>query len=265
MNAENVKPPMLTELMKSFQSQLETQLVAARGSSTHAPSVGDESEEAWIGMLDKYLPRRYRVTKAFVIDSDGVRSEQIDIVIHDRQYSPFILKMKSTYYVPAEAVYAVFEVKQDIDKGHIEYAGNKISSVRKLKRTTMPIPHAGGVVHKPKPLFKIIGGLLTLSSSWTETFGEPFEKAMVSLDDDKMLDIGCVADSGVYWTKSGDRINEVDFVKSTSPLARFLLELIASLQQLGTVPMIDTREYAKWIDLEFTPNSTSDSNVKDEA
>lgn len=31
------------------------------------------------------------------------------------------------------------------------------------------------------------------------------------------------------------------------PATAFLLELIAQLQSLGTVPMIDTRAYARWL------------------
>lgn len=45
----------------------------------------------------------------------------------------FIFKQDDFMYIPAESVYAVFEVKQDV-KGHIEYASQKVESVRKLKK-----------------------------------------------------------------------------------------------------------------------------------
>ena len=54
-------------------------------------------------MLRKYLPRRYTATKAHVVDSLGSFSDQIDVVIFDRQYSPFIFKFGEHESVPRRA------------------------------------------------------------------------------------------------------------------------------------------------------------------
>jgi hypothetical protein len=45
-------------------------------------------------------------------------------------------------YIPAESVYAVFEVKQDV-KGNIDYAAQKVESVRRLKRTSIEMVASG--------------------------------------------------------------------------------------------------------------------------
>ena len=42
-----------------------------------------------------------------------------------------------------EAHRAVLEVKQVVDSEELLYAGNKAGSVRRLRRTSVPIPHAG--------------------------------------------------------------------------------------------------------------------------
>ncbi len=68
-------------------------------------------------MLSTYLPHRYRADKAFVVDSKGVFSEQIDVVVYDRQYSSFIFQYEGQTIVPTESVYAVFEAKQTIPAG----------------------------------------------------------------------------------------------------------------------------------------------------
>lgn len=121
-----------------------------------------------------YLPNRYAVAKGVVIDADGNESEQIDVIIYDRQYSYLVLKHNETFLIPAESVYAVFEVKQSLNKGYMEYAQHKTESVRKLKRTSVAIKHAGGK-YDPKPLHKIVAGLLTTTSDWAEssTIGLP--------------------------------------------------------------------------------------------
>ena len=105
---------------------------------------GDASEKAWLELLQTYLPERYQAETAHVVDSEGVFSEQIDIVVFDRQYSPFIFNYQGQKIIPAESVYAAFEAKQSIDADQVAYAQKKVASVRRLHRTSLPIPHAGG-------------------------------------------------------------------------------------------------------------------------
>jgi hypothetical protein len=97
------------------------------------------------------------------VDSKGQFSDQIDVVIFDRQYSPFIFRFEGQVIVPAESVYAVFEAKQVINAGQAAYAQDKVQSVRRLMRTSLPIPHAGGTF-PPKPLPYVLARLLTFES-----------------------------------------------------------------------------------------------------
>lgn len=60
-------------------------------------------------MLQKHLPHRYQADKAFVIDSNGESSDQIDVVVYDRQYTPLLYNHDGQMFVPAESVYAIFE------------------------------------------------------------------------------------------------------------------------------------------------------------
>lgn len=113
-----------------------------------------------------------RPTTAHVVDSDGNFSQQIDVVIFDRQYSPFIFTYENETIIPAESVYAVFEAKQTADAGLVAYAQEKVASVRRLRRTSLPIPYAKGV-YPAKPLIPILGGLLTSKSEWSPPLG-PF-------------------------------------------------------------------------------------------
>lgn len=75
-------------------------------------------------------------------------------------------------YVPAESVYAVLEVRQEFNGANVAYAAEKAASVRKLRRTSAPIPHAGGKFDPivPPP---ILAGILTLDSEWKPAFGKP--------------------------------------------------------------------------------------------
>lgn len=75
---------------------------------THSGDRGEVNEQFFIDFLRAYLPNRYTVEKAIVLDSKGAVSHSIDIVVFDRQYTPTLLDNKKHRYVPAEAVYAVF-------------------------------------------------------------------------------------------------------------------------------------------------------------
>ena len=240
----------LVQLFEGLHRKLEFDLGIARDTIDHPGVKGTTSEDEWLKILSEHLPKRYEVSRAFVIDSRGDCSDQIDVVIHDRQYSPFVLNMGAALFVPAESVYAVLEVKQDLNAEHIGYAGNKVASVRKLHRTSLPIKHAGGE-YPAKPPHHILGGLVALESNWTPPFGGPFRKAVSALSDAKRLDIGCAVRQGIF---------EVDYVMGKSPaieaeqsdasLSLFLMRLISRLQSIATVPCIDVLAYAANIETE---------------
>ena len=101
----------------------------------------------------------------------------IDVVVFDRQYSPFIFHYEGQTIIPAESVYAVFEAKQTIDAAQVVYAQQKVASVRRLHRTSLPIPYAQGT-YPPKPLIPIYGGLLTFESEWNPPLAQPLREAL---------------------------------------------------------------------------------------
>lgn len=160
---------------------------------------------------------RYQAATAHIVDSLGVFSQQIDVVVFDRQYSPFIFKYQGQTIIPAESVYAVFEAKQTVNAALVTYAQEKVASVRRLHRTSLPIPYAKGT-YPPKPLIPILGGLLTFESDWSPALGPSLKRTQ----------------------RKGVSTSVV------SPTA-FLFKLIAQLQFSGMVPTIDVDAYAKWL------------------
>lgn len=234
----------LPVLLEGLHKDIEHRLSFSRGGFGHTVAMGDATEGVWLEMLNKYLPLRYHADKAFVVDSDGNFSEQMDIVVYDRQYTPFILTHEGQKIIPAEGVYAVFECKQELGAGEVSYAREKVLSVRKLNRTSLPIPHAGGT-YAPKKPAHILGGILTFESSWTPAFGEPLKKALALSDKDDGLEMGCVAAKGHFCTNlEGEGYT---FVSEGRPATAFLFELIARLQSMATAPMIDIRAYSRWL------------------
>jgi hypothetical protein len=233
----------LTSLLASLHDDIQHRLATARKVLAHPSSKGDASEGVWLELLKNYLPQRYSAASAHVVDSEGAFSDQIDIVIFDRQYSPFIFKYEGQIIVPAESVYAVFEAKQTLNAQVISYAHEKASSVRRLQRTSIPIPHAGGIFPAKQPP-PIAAGLLTLESDWNPALGAPLRDALEKAGPEASLQLGCVAAHGSFSAlpNGGYVVGEAG-----KPATAFLFDLIERLQAIATVPMIDIRAYGRWL------------------
>ena len=263
----------LRDLFHGLQKQMLANLNVNREFIAHPGSKGDATEQRWIDFLRTYLPDRYKVDKAIVIDSIGNVSEQMDIVIYDAFYTPFIFNQDGFMYIPSESVYAVFEVKQDV-KGNIEYAAKKIESVRKLKRTSMGMV-ASGISTSARPLTKIIGGILTTTSSYSEN--DTIINQLKKLNGLQTLDLGCLCDTGSFYVDYNETIpkginptkdindnrkyieqvyesrevNEIKFSDKDVSLFTFFLQLVSYLKSIGTVPAIDINAYLKAIHAEI--------------
>src|SRR5438046_2594177 len=188
----------LSKLLAGLHDDIQKRLEISRGAFGHPGIKGDASENVWLALLQSYLPQRYQAATAHVVDSVGNFSQQIDVVVFDRQYSPFIFKYEGQTIIPAESVYGVFEAKQAADANMVAYAQEKVASVRQLHRTSLPIPYAGGT-YPAKPLIPILGGLLTFESNWSPALGASFEQALLKDIGDGRLDIGCVAAHGHFF------------------------------------------------------------------
>lgn len=264
----------LKELFNGLQNQMIAQLNTNRDFINHPSSKGDSLENTWIEWLRKYLPNRYCVDKAIIIDCTGQLSDQIDLVIYDQQYTPFVLTQNGIHYIPAEGVYAVFEVKPDLEGSvkvkdeyisHIEYAGRKIESVRRLKRTSTNIIDRGRKF-SPRPLTKIIGGIMTSTNEIKKV--STIEKHLNSLTGLRTIDMGCSVTYGSFYIDYDGkenseeqnlhkRINDyyllrkvksVEFSNHDTSLVTFFFQLMRYLQQsIGTVAAIDLNEYSKTI------------------
>lgn len=257
----------ISELFKSLQDQMKGVLATNSRFITHPGSEGDSLENAWIDLLRKYLPNRYSIDKAMVIDHTGNVSQQIDIVIYDNWFTPFIFNQNGFKYIPAEGVYAVFEVKPDIcgtstGKHNIEYAGDKIASVRGLLRTSTSMINSGTKLG-PRPLTKIIGGIIGIRGSQKPA---TIEKHIKELSGFNTLDLGCTVENGSFFADYNSPENEGEikshkfedykkyydarvfkslvFSEPEHSLVMFLMQLTSYLQQsIGTVPAIDMQQY----------------------
>lgn len=254
----------IKNLFSGLQKAMAGELGLNRDMICHSGSKGDALENSWIELLRKYLPSRFTIDKAMVIDYEGNVSDQIDIVIYDNFYTPFVFHQNGFKYIPAEGVYAVFEVKPDM-KGnvgtdtYIKYAGKKIASVRNLKRTSVKIINAGRE-NDPRSLTLILGGILANTCTMKQS---TLKNKLAELSGNEQIDLGCAADKfaftvdyvqgeGEITTEQNTidtyyrnrNIREVIYSQQENSIITFVMQLSHYIQQaIGTVPAIDYQKY----------------------
>jgi len=229
----------LGEVFRRVQREMLAQM-SVGGLFEHASSAGAATEHHWLDLFARYLPKRYRATPAFVIDSAGRRSRQIDIAIFDNLYSPPLFPHSSGEHVAAESVYAVFEVKPTISRQWIRDAGEKAASVRALRRTSVPVIAGGGRRSpiRPRP---ILAGLLATSSVWSApTFEDNLRPALTAVPSDQRLDLGCSLEHGSF-----ERTKKIQVSSADESLIFFILRLLERLREMGTAPAADLMQYGR--------------------
>lgn len=239
------RKPTVRELMLAKQDEMEAALSANRRIMPHEGEKGAAAELRWREMLSSYLPRRYSVRSGFVVDHAGGVSEQIDIIVHDAQYSPFLFQAGTSCFVPAESVYAIFDAKQEISKKTLAASGQKVASVRQLQRTSGDIwTNAGGPFPGKRPEDQpILGGILAVTSTFKDPFGPYFSRALSRLPEQHELQLGVAVSAGAF--EVGAKAEELIIYDRDTALVGFFMALIRKLQPLATALAMDLNIWSK--------------------
>lgn len=234
------------DLEAAFEAKQQLMLAAlgvVPSLTAHPGAKGGATEAQWRKVLRDFLPQRYGIGEAFIIDSTGHQSHQIDLAIFDRQYSPLIFQEHGTSFIPVESVYAVCEVKQVMNAANLDYAREKIASVRALHRTSAPVVHAGGQYPPADPASKpILGVFLSTDVEWSQV-DTPAALTAIRRADPTLVDLGIAVRGGAFAQAS-----EVEFAPASRELIWFAGRLFRALRALGTVLGVDFDAYYNSID-----------------
>lgn len=127
---------------------------------------------------------------------------------------------------------------------------NTVEGVPFYKIGTLAIKHAGGK-YDPKPLHKIVAGLLTTTSDWAESSTIDNIANNLSENELKRLDMICCVAAGTFVCDRGDKT--ISYCDKSKSLVYFLLKVLGKLQEIGTVPAIDYNAYAQKIEVHQHP------------
>ena len=105
---------------------------------TTPSGIGDAKEKSVIERLDQILPVGIGVGSGFVFDSYGKTSQQMDVVLFEKDICPRFSYSESATYYPCESVIAAGEIKSAIGKAELSDVFSKTKSVKSLKRFSQP-------------------------------------------------------------------------------------------------------------------------------
>jgi hypothetical protein len=221
----------LAEIFYYVQEEMLAQLATGQ-MFDHPSAAGSASERHWLNLFHRYLPQRYRANPAFVIDSTGRRSRQIDIAIYDNFNSPLLFPHQSGLHVPAESVHAVFEVKPTFSRQWIRDACEKAASVRALRST--------------RPRRPILAGILAATSAWTpKTFSPNLRAALQAIpQSDSRLDLGCCLEQGSF----EQSLKKTRVSTPEESLIFFIIRLLERLKAQGRPPTPNLMQYARHLE-----------------
>lgn len=127
----------LARILQDTAEELRLKFQKARTAVQHSGIVGQEGERIVAGFLRERLPSSIGVTTGEIIDIEGGRSKQTDVIVYDALRTPMIFsgEERNTNVVPAEGVLAVIEVKTHLRSGDIEGCLANCRSVKQRSRS----------------------------------------------------------------------------------------------------------------------------------
>lgn len=178
---------MLKDIFCSVSKKMQIDFEEITSKIQHNGEKGTARENILQEYLKSYIPEKYSFSKGTIVDCKDVQSKQIDIIIHDKFLTPYLVDMNDTKIIPIESVYGVIEVKSTLSKDELRKCVKNIESVRKLQKKTISdyyFPTAGMVFAYD-------------SDASLEAIYKNLNELSEDVDIDKRISCVCVLNKGV--------------------------------------------------------------------
>jgi hypothetical protein len=124
--------PYWNGVMQRLQAEVEqmNQLIAHQGAK------GTENELSLARLVENMIPTRFGVGSGLLVDSNGISSKQMDLVVYERGNEPALFAQTNQVLFPVENVRLCIEVKTTLTKSALEDGREKNASIKKLYSST---------------------------------------------------------------------------------------------------------------------------------
>lgn len=251
----------LSRTLELTAAELRVKFDKARDAIDHNGLVGQEGEKIVAKFLRERLPGSIGVTTGEVLDVEGGRSRQTDVVLYDAMRTPMLFtgEEKDTHVVPAEGVLAVIEVKTRLRSSDLEGCLANCRSVKQRIRTAyFPQPiHVRHVAYGREwhdlPIFFSVFGAAS-----DNFYAEALNALQADVPIHERIDMLCCLDRGVTANAGIDLTGGIEALKpvisarslpqgglanieTPKPLLVWYALLASTVMQAGTRPIDITR------------------------
>lgn len=249
----------LQKIFQGLSQKLQADFELLSSQLSHSLSTGEAREFVLKELLRQYLPAKLGVEKGIIISSadNESPSKQIDIIIYDKLNTPTLYNAENLRIFPIEGVYAVIEVKSNLN---LENLNEAIANIRSVKRMTKKafVEQNGAIIHtvnlygKEWEYFPVIGFIFSYSS--IKDIKRLKDKLQQKDDLENLennIDTVCILNNTIITNQNKDGTIVVTkepntrrgFVKTSDSLLLFYLLMMHVLPQTWMRP-IKMTEYA---------------------
>lgn len=187
----------LAEYLAGIAGEMRLRSEAIRRDfATHKLSAGENREDLVRAFLVDHLPKRFGVSSGLVISTDGMFSNQADLLVTDQMNNSPLYAQSRNQLWPAEAIYALVEVKTNLAPTTLSDA---VAKGRRFKSLPRQFCDCG----MPQRLRDSLFVIWSFESSSPEVFKKNYIQAMADVPllerpDLVVVPNGFVAQSGHY-------------------------------------------------------------------
>lgn len=165
---------------EGLSARMTSEIESISARMSHQGEKGRNNEQVLSEFLGRHLPSRYSVSTGKVVAVGGQESAQMDLIIHDRLYTPALIDARAWSLVPVEAVQAVVSVKTTLNRSALDDALESLQTVRRLPRQATVLVSGNATSHVPemnvlRPRAYVFG----FRTGWTDAHG--LNKAFIEL------------------------------------------------------------------------------------
>jgi hypothetical protein len=204
-------PAALAAIMAEASDEMKHSLAKSKAALSHNLSKGEAAEESVRTFFRNHFPSSLGVAKGQVIDCQGERRKQIDVIIYDSFRTPILFTSEENGHqlVPSEGVLAAIEIKSYVDPGDVTGVLANMASIKSLDKSAYFSP--GGILKTKTYVhgleydyFPTLYFLFAYDSGSLPTLGTEFDRQLAALPVDTRLDCACVLSNGVLVNRKID-------------------------------------------------------------
>lgn len=206
--------------------------------------------------LIPYLPYGIGIGHGEIVSTDGQVSSESDIVLYDKRSCPVLIQKTGYQVFPIELVYAVIEVKSNLDSGELSDALRKVRKIKNMPKiayrlTKSVIITTFNIYGEELKHFPTLGFVFAYDSINLITLRQQLSDAYRQLNLKERIDSVWVLAKGAVVNYSPERDlitgtpepgTELRAMSSENPLLLMVVQL-QTLMQSASVPRFQIEQY----------------------